>query len=225
MAHPFGLPWRFQDFGFGGPRRHHAPGTQPNWAPIGGREAGRSFTPPHHPEPRQQSPSPAARRPRPPGPRHGQGLDREYISNAIALAGHGGLGRSGAVMPLRGVLSRWAFRARHRPSRWLFRGRDIPRRVDNPEDKPVNHVETLPSGRPFVTLRCSATSSAMSSALKLGEIPALAGSYGGFVTPLRPRRALGIVWRLCRGGSSREDQHYLDRPIGRGSSARPIAGC
>ena len=57
----------------------------------------------------------------------------------------------------------------------------------------MNHVETLPSGRPFVTLLCSATSSAMSSALKLAETPALARLDGGFVTPLRPRRALGVV--------------------------------
>ena len=54
-------------------------------------------------------------------------------------------------------------------------------------------VMTRWTGWPFVTLRSSATSSAMSSALKLGEIPALAGADGGFVTPLRPRRALGIV--------------------------------
>ena len=57
----------------------------------------------------------------------------------------------------------------------------------------MNHVETLPSGRPFVTLRCFATSSAMSSALKLAETPALARLDGGFVTPLRPRRALRVV--------------------------------
>ena len=42
--------------------------------------------------------------------------------------------------------------------------------MDNPEDKPVNHVETLPSGGPFVALLCYATSSAMSSTLKLVQI-------------------------------------------------------
>jgi hypothetical protein len=46
---------------------------------------------------------------------------------------------------------------------------------------------------PFVTFVCSPTFSAVSSALKLAEIPALAGPDGGFVTPLRPRRALGVV--------------------------------
>ena len=47
---------------------------------------------------------------------------------------------------------------------------------------------------------------------------------GGFVTLLRPRRALGVLCRAAEG-SCREDQDQLGRPIGRGSSGRPTPGC
>ena len=47
---------------------------------------------------------------------------------------------------------------------------------------------------------------------------------GGFVTLLRPRPALGVLCRAAEG-LCREDQDQLGRPIGRGSSGRPTAGC